>query len=96
MQNQYSLVLHKAYQADLLPKAGFSSVELSFGVPQVWGAPVAACCVPQPLPEALLPLETSVQAIWAALSWQQQQQQHNSRDPSSQQVHGSILFHALS
>lgn len=67
MQNQYSLVFHKAYRADLLPKAGFSSVDLRFGVPQVWGALEAACCVPLTLPGALLPLETSVQGIWEVL-----------------------------
>lgn len=91
MQNQYSLVFHKAYQADLLPKAGFSSVNLSFGVPQVWqGALVAACCVPQALPGAPLPPETSAQGIWEELSWQQQQ--HNSRDPPAGPWSWSILL----
>lgn len=84
MQNQYSLVFHEAYRTDLLPKAGFSSVNLSFGIPQVWGALVAACCVPQTLPGAPLPPETSAEGIWEVLSWRQQQ--HSSRDPPSRSM----------
>lgn len=94
MQNQYSLAFHKAYQTDLFAKAGFNSVSLSFGVPKAWQGLVAACCVPQTLPGAPLPLETSAQGFWAVLSWQQQQ--HNSRDSPSRSMVTEHLLNALS
>lgn len=88
MQNQYSLVFHKAYQTDLLLKAGFSSVKLwsptGMGAtcgsllchPRLCGVPHTCCALPR------APPETSAQGTWEVLSWQQQQQ-HSSRDPPS-------------